>query len=81
MTDRLGIFKEKADFLRKQAATQRQCSDLLSQAATALDKFCLAAEAGDSEQVATQAKAAQALNTRLEDLGIGANIFRFDLKL
>jgi hypothetical protein len=56
MTDRLAFFKEKASHLRKQATAQRQCSDLLSEAATTLDKFCLAADAGNSEEVAMQRK-------------------------
>ena len=79
--DRLRVFKEKARFLRKQAAAQRQCADLLSEAATTLDKFCLAAESGNVNEVATHAKATQALQVRLEKLGASGNVFRFDINL
>ena len=74
MTSGLKTFKEKAAWFREHGA-------LFSAAADTLDRFVNAAERGDLDHVKKEAKASQALQRRLEKLGVGTNIFRFDINL
>jgi len=74
MTDELKSFRKKAEWLRESAA-------LLSGLASTIDRFVLAVELGDGEQAAIQSEALHAMRPKLENIQMGGDIFRFELKL